>query len=353
MSIKKEAGQRGGVSLLMIAVLVPVLFFFLTTTAEISAFFQSRQAVQEEVDRAAKHLARHPSSRSFVERNIRSRMGGLRAMVEVSSVRTSIQGSETRIVVDARHKAHISSLFFSLSGGNQEGIQFEVQSAVRKMPTEATIILDRSIASSDGCHDVDFIRMKSFAGDLMAGLGQIGVQVVSVGIVPSGGGVPVQRVELHATVDGLPRCGTGEYFASLTDSLLQLQGSRDAVVDPLGVAMGIQEFMFGDREMLPVTRQLLFVITNNFDGRWGSLPEVVEMISKSAHEGALKVLLRHIALVPAARAGTIDAGAWRSELARGGVGLESRLITVESGQGLEATLLTAMLSSVDTMVFAE
>lgn len=212
-----RAAERGVVSALVVAVILPLICVMLSITFELAHFFGIRDELQRIVDREAHDALVYGRSGQEIDEAVRARMAVVSGMASISEVR--LERGQARSVVSA--SAEYSGAFFQfvndLTGRQRTIMPMLVRSQVRIQPAASLVVLDRRVLmGSDECNDEGLRAMQGFVDRVVDTWSALGNSELTVAVSPGAR----EPVELLSTpeVDEVPRCraplGNGSFDVS-------------------------------------------------------------------------------------------------------------------------------------------
>ena len=177
--------EKGGVSLICLGLVVPLLFFFLTVGVELQQFFGLREDVQRILDEEVRvNLVRQLSSNE-IEGRLRQQLFKLMPYVKVNKINQIRLAASSEIHVTGVYRGIFSQAFSALSESVEVFLPFSVYAKARKPITSVLIAFDRVVNDqAEMCGDGRLKTRADLAEQLRAQFRMSGVEDVRVGIFP-------------------------------------------------------------------------------------------------------------------------------------------------------------------------
>ncbi len=324
----------GSVSLLFLAVIVPLLLVLLCLGAELTHFFGVHDDMQRIVDRATRASLTKGFSEAETERMLRQELAALSALVELNSVKHSKGARVTDTQVEGTFRGVFSELAARLSGSQMPLLPVRVSARVRKVDARALVVVDRTVAPGAApCGDAGLEAVSSFVDSIAAELLRAGVSGVSVAVVP-GAEAPVDLVSLEPGDDLFVRCREREPGGAPFD-VSSIAGSR-AVLSADAVAAEVlniahSELFAGTAE----ARSLVFVGQAVNESAHGYASAAFAALNTDMQQRSVLVSGTHVTL---GGAGTAPIGLVR----QGEFGVELRTVRASPSQIGHPNLMAAL-----------
>jgi hypothetical protein len=253
-------GEEGGVSLMCLALVAPLLFFFLSVGIELQQFFGVREDVQRILDGEARLISVRELSSSEIDGRLRRELFKLKPYVQVSKVNEVRTAASTELHVTGVYRGVFSQAFSALSGSVDMFVPFSVYAKARKPRASVLIAFDRAVKDqSEMCGDSRLKVRAELADRLVEDFRMSGVDDVRVGIFPAVTS-PFELLKSEQA-DAEVRCGEGR-----NDAHYDLPSIRGVAADPgvgVDVAYGaVEAFLSGLPPDVEVPA-LIFVSQNN------------------------------------------------------------------------------------------
>jgi hypothetical protein len=216
---------RGSVTIVFMVMVLPLLFALLTITVDLSNYFGIRDELQRVIDREAHDALVYGKTAEQVNQTIRTRMGILRGMASITSVRSRRSRGQHEIFVDGTYQGGFAEVARHLYGQTSSVLSFAARAQVRIQPSAALIIFDRSIdTTSNECTDGGLQAMSLFVDRLAESWAETAGTMVSVGVFP-GETSPIELLRSDAS-DGVSRCRAA--LASAYIDAAAVRGTADS-----------------------------------------------------------------------------------------------------------------------------
>jgi hypothetical protein len=231
--------ERGLISVLLVAVVLPLIGIMLTLSLELAHFFGIRDELQRVVDREAHDSLVFSRSGEQIEATVRARMAAISGMATISEVRLERSRARSEVSASARYSGAFFHFISDIMGSERTVMPMFVRAQVRIQPSASLIVLDRRVVStSDECNDAGLGAMQTFVDRIANTWVNLGNTTVSVAVSPG----PSEPVELlsASTIDRIPRCR-----APTSDSPFDAGAVRGAsmpvVFDAMDFALQVNE----------------------------------------------------------------------------------------------------------------
>jgi len=250
-------GNRGSISLLFMAFLLPVFALLLGLAIETSQFFGLRERVQDLIDREVQLGLRRAHGVTETERRIRERIHSSFEHLRIGDVSVSSDGATSHVEIQGLYSGLFTRVFGDLGAGGVMNVPFRLQTVARRARTTALIVVDRGVEGGQAlCDDESLNARTSLAARLSAVLSQRGVSDVRIGVTP-GQSEAVELLSSSESLDGLPRCSRSPQDAP---SILNISGvARGAVGDPVSVAYQSIALLQGEGDALKEQLALIMI----------------------------------------------------------------------------------------------
>ena len=244
--------SRGMVSILFVAVVLPLTLMFLTVTVELSHFFGIRDELQKIVDREAYASLARGASEAEIKTGISERMRGISGMASITQVR--VQGDRDRKFVGV--SAQYSGAFFQLTqrlfGIDQEALPIAASSQVRLQSSAALVVFDRQIVDPiESCSSDDLGAIGSFVNRLSAVWQRTNSISLSVGVIP--GSSQIVNLVNSPEQDGLQRCSNANGVGAIA-------GAMDPGHAPMDQALAIADLAINQLIQAAVESRVLVLV---------------------------------------------------------------------------------------------
>lgn len=333
-----DSRERGSGALLLVAVLLPLMFMAMALTVELNSFLSERQRLQHEVDDVARRMLRGGLSQSEGERLLRSRLAERSAFVAVKSLESAKSGGKTQIEVNARYKPTFVKLIPGASTSALQGIPFTLSSVVSRVPYDVTLVVDRSIGVGESQCGGEFQEIKRFGVKLASLFSELGAATLNLAVLDPESGEAISLANGTSLVP-FARCNPEQLEVSSMEILDNTAGSEDTPADPFIAPVSVQEVVFSEGASGTFSRkQVLVLLTTGFDDRWRSLSSLPQLIRESVRGAEIEVSLVDVIVGAGGRECDLN---WGSESVSG---VRSRCLQLAGSDGLNGTLLTALVS---------
>jgi len=198
-------GEGGLISVVLVAIILPLIGIMLTISLELAHFFGIRDELQRVVDREAHDSLVFGRSGEQTEAAIRSRMAAISGMATISEVRLERSQARSAVSASARYSGAFFQFINDMTGNARTVMPMFVRAQVRIQPAASLIVLDRRVLpSSDECNDEGLKAMQAFVDRIANTWANRGNTSVSVAVSP-GLADPVEMLSTPA-VDKISRC---------------------------------------------------------------------------------------------------------------------------------------------------
>jgi hypothetical protein len=308
-------GEEGGVSLMCLALVAPLLFFFLSVGIELQQFFGVREDVQRILDWEARVTSVRELSSSEIDGRLRRELSKLKPYVQVSKVNEVRTAASTELHVTGVYRGVFSQAFSALSGSVDMFVPFSVYAKARKPRASVLIAFDRAVKDqSEMCGDSRLTVRAELADRLVEDFRMSGVDDVRVGIFPAVAS-PFELLKSEPP-DAQLRCGEGRNDASY--DLPSIRGVAADLGVGVDVAYGaVEAFLSGLPPNVEVPA-LIFVSQNN-ERALENVTVAAALVAQELERVALKVKV--IGLMQNGD-GPIVVDVWRG----GSGGVETRIV---------------------------
>jgi hypothetical protein len=332
------------VSLLFIAILLPLVLVMFTVTIEFSNFFGVRDELQRVVDREAHDALVRGRTAQQVERFLRTRLSNLAGMANVTEVTMDRAPAQVRLSATAEFQGPFFQFIQRFTGREETVMAMRLDSQVRILPAATLIVFDRGVIDAAAeCSDPKLQAIASFVDRLADTWSAVGNAEVTVAVTP-GDGEPLRQISPLAD-DFLPRC-RGRSAGPLVDASA-IRGSA-APVGYSAYSFGLEVVELASTTVLNRSvfkRAIVLVVDKNrYDLSYSSM--LFSLLREATQGSGVSVDLYTAAVVDA---NTFDLRPVESGI-NGGVFREVGVLTSQlNGTGL----LSALTRSVTDYVVLE
>lgn len=256
------ARSRGLTTLLVTAVLLPLMFVMLTVTIEFAHFFGIRDELQRVLDRQAHEALVRGLDEEEVAEAVRQRMRNVSGLARITDVRHF--RSQARSLVEAR--AEYGGAFFQFvedfTGRDRTVLPIALQSQVRIQSAASLILVDRAVPEgANTCNDPGLEAIAGFVDRLteswVVGAGARVAVGVTPGVTPISPDViaPVELLAQDAS-DPVPRCRAAIVGSSF--DVAAIRGSVGTPFDAFDVGYALRDL--ANPELLEQAREVRSVV---------------------------------------------------------------------------------------------
>jgi hypothetical protein len=193
------------VSLLFVAILLPLVLVMFTVTIEFANFFGVRDELQRVVDREAHDALVRGRTAQQVERFLRNRVRNVAGMANVTEVTMDRAPAQVSLSATAEFQGPFFQFIQRFTGREETVMAMRLDSQVRILPAATLIVFDRGVTGvAVECSDPKLQAITSFVDRLADTWSAVGNAEVTVAVTP-GDGEPLRQVSPLAD-DFLPRC---------------------------------------------------------------------------------------------------------------------------------------------------
>jgi Flp pilus assembly protein TadG len=265
LQVRAIYSERGMVTVLFGAIVLPLIFIMLTVTVEFAHFFGLRDEMQSVLDGAAHDALARGLSEAEVSEAVRSRMSNVSGMAELTAVRLFRGATRSAVEARAAYRGAFFQFIQALTGHNTVDLPIALRSEVRIQTAASLILVDRGVQFGvDPCNDQGLQAIARFVDRLSSDWSGSAGARVGVGVIPGAtelaAGV-VQPVELLASdgADALPRCRA--FDPSNGFDLAAIRGNTGMPVGAFDLAYRVQELVSNELlEQASEVRNLVLVL---------------------------------------------------------------------------------------------
>ncbi len=255
-------GERGLVTVLFAAIVLPLIFIMLTITVELAHFFGVRDELQRVLDREAHDALVRGSTEEDVVQAVRQRMRNVTGMAALTSVRQMRSPARSMVEARAEYRGAFFQFVQDFTGQNRTILPILLRSQVRIQSAAALVIVDRGVPSGvDPCADQGLRAMTQFVDRLTESWMEVAQARVAVGVFPGATQITpgvVAPVELLASDarDALPRCRGADTSTSF--DLQAVRGNVGVPPDAYSVAFDLRDI--ADEQVVQQPREVRSIV---------------------------------------------------------------------------------------------
>ncbi|MEN9847043.1 MAG: hypothetical protein RIS36_2190 [Pseudomonadota bacterium] len=321
--------QRGAVSLLVAAFVLPILFVLLSIGIEVSGFFGAREEVLEQLDAELLAALRGGRGDDAIAERVQDRLSALRSYLVVEDVRVDRRGASIEGRIRARYRGPLVELASHLTGVAPHATSMEVVSFVRRPRSAVLFVLDRTLAEGNApCGDPALsARVETVMRSVDRFKSAEGV-TVRIAVLPGFQG----EIDILGGNDGVARCPGSDPSG---ESARYVQGTPvDELPDPLSAAVRIVDGVIGLSATSPLEQRAVIMVSK---GKGGGAEIMTTALSLIEHEAVRqRVSIQGIGI---AVTDSDEEGEWTVKSASG----RSSYLQVSAADAQAATFVTALV----------
>lgn len=269
--------QRGAVSLLVAAFVLPILFVLLSVGTEVSGFFGAREEVLEHLDAQLLAALRGEQGDQAIAARVQDRLSALRPYLVVEDVRVDRRGASIEGRVRGRYRGPLVEIASHLTGVAPHATSMEVVSFVRRPVSSVLFVLDRTLGEgSEPCGDPALSARVESVMRSVDRLKSTGGATVRIAVLPGVHG----EIDILGGDDGVPRCPGSD---PSSESARYVQGTAVAELpDPLSAAVRIVDGVMSLSATTPLEHRALIIVSK---GNGGGAEFMTTALALLEHEG--------------------------------------------------------------------